>query len=439
MPGVSRSRWPPGTTATRTASRTACRRISPIRPGSSGKTVGPCCVKLTLNLGARYAHAVGFIPEQCRRASEAPLDTVYPAQCFPRIDFRTWNSIVPRLHAAFDVAGDDKTVIKGGWGRFAHNWHSDELQMANENVHLSTLLPVARPQQQQAVRSRRDQLRPEGIGLRVHEPLHRRRRRARRCRVQPDHQGADEQRVLALARARADAEFRRARDGHLFAAAGLPGAEQPAAVRRVHHSDHNPDPGPDGRVGTADDPGESDHLLRLSRRLPRAKFPAADAHQRHVRRRSEVTRASSSRRASDLTGAGDDGVLLDDENRSSALAEHGEHRQRLHQPGLQVFLATFDPERGDQHRDARLGMDRPARGCVHPAADDAGVGELRTPQRSAVGADRVTSRRRRDSRFRRSCCAPNASAITGCRISTCCTCASRNRSAWRRGRSWTCG
>jgi hypothetical protein len=27
-------------------------------------------------------------------------------------------------------------VIKGGWGRFAHNWHSDELQMANENVHL---------------------------------------------------------------------------------------------------------------------------------------------------------------------------------------------------------------------------------------------------------------------------------------------------------------
>ena len=92
--------------------------------------------RLTLNLGARYAHAVGFIPEQCRSASEPPLQTVYPAKCWDRIDFRTWNSVVPRLHAAYDLNGDGKTVIKGGWGRFAHNWHSDELQMANENVHL---------------------------------------------------------------------------------------------------------------------------------------------------------------------------------------------------------------------------------------------------------------------------------------------------------------
>jgi len=88
--------------------------------------------RLTLSLGLRYAHDNGFLPEQCREASPPPLDVVFPAQCYPRIQFNVWNPITPRIHAAYDVTGDGRTVLKGGWGLYGHLRGIDELQMANE-------------------------------------------------------------------------------------------------------------------------------------------------------------------------------------------------------------------------------------------------------------------------------------------------------------------
>jgi hypothetical protein len=94
--------------------------------------------QLTLNLGVRYAHDNGFIREQCRVAAPAPFDLLYPAQCYEHVQFNIWNPIVPRLHAAYDVTGDGRTVVKGGWGRYAGMRYVDELQMANPNVPLTT-------------------------------------------------------------------------------------------------------------------------------------------------------------------------------------------------------------------------------------------------------------------------------------------------------------
>ena len=88
--------------------------------------------RLTLSLGLRYAHDNGFLPEQCRENAPPPLDVVFPAQCFPRMQFNVWNPITPRIHAAYDVTGDGNTVLKGGWGLYGHLRGIDELQMANE-------------------------------------------------------------------------------------------------------------------------------------------------------------------------------------------------------------------------------------------------------------------------------------------------------------------
>ncbi len=76
--------------------------------------------RLTLNLGARFASVAAFAPEQTRDAASGPSAPLFPAQTFPRVDLNTWNSFEPRLHAAFDVSGDGKTVVKGGFGRYHH-------------------------------------------------------------------------------------------------------------------------------------------------------------------------------------------------------------------------------------------------------------------------------------------------------------------------------
>jgi hypothetical protein len=75
--------------------------------------------RLTLDLGARFAYDNGFVPASCREAPLPPGNVAYPPTCFDKSQFNIWKSVVPRLHAAY-VLGGGRTVLKGGWGRFAH-------------------------------------------------------------------------------------------------------------------------------------------------------------------------------------------------------------------------------------------------------------------------------------------------------------------------------
>ena len=71
--------------------------------------------RLTLNLGARIARDDASVPEACRSAAMFAA-----AQCWDKIQLRVWNTVAPRMHAAYDITGDGKTVAKFGWGRFVH-------------------------------------------------------------------------------------------------------------------------------------------------------------------------------------------------------------------------------------------------------------------------------------------------------------------------------
>jgi hypothetical protein len=89
--------------------------------------------RLTLNLGIRFANDRGFEGESSRVPGTGPGAIVYPAQNFPRQDMPTFNTLAPRLRAAFDVAGDGRTVIKGGWGRYRAMRQSDDIHMIANN------------------------------------------------------------------------------------------------------------------------------------------------------------------------------------------------------------------------------------------------------------------------------------------------------------------
>jgi hypothetical protein len=78
--------------------------------------------KLTLNLGARFDRYRAFSPEQ-----EHPVSRFNPtAQTFPAVDnVIAWNLPAPRLGITYDVLGDGKTVLKANYGSYWFNPGAD--------------------------------------------------------------------------------------------------------------------------------------------------------------------------------------------------------------------------------------------------------------------------------------------------------------------------
>ena len=76
--------------------------------------------RVTLNVSLRIDHYKSFVPDQDQIASETAGFTL-PAATFPEQTFFTWNSVVPRVGATFDLRGDGRSVVKVNYGYFRHN------------------------------------------------------------------------------------------------------------------------------------------------------------------------------------------------------------------------------------------------------------------------------------------------------------------------------
>ena len=89
---------------------------------------------LTLNLGVRYGHDDAFENPTCRQRADGDSGVLFPAECFPELRLPVYKGLAPRLRAAYDLSGDGRTVIKGGWGRYLAMRVSDQVGVAAKQV-----------------------------------------------------------------------------------------------------------------------------------------------------------------------------------------------------------------------------------------------------------------------------------------------------------------
>ena len=214
--------------------------------------------RLTLDLGLRHGNDADYVTAGCREAA------LYPAQLTfvfsTQVNFPTWQPWDPRIHGAFDVMGDGKTVIKAGYGNFSHPTYLDELAT------LDSLAPATARYRWRDLNGNRNldngevNLDPRGPDFITQSLIV---GRSNQDLIEPtsnEYMGSLEREVMPNFAIRVLGLYSSNINNYRVTNVMRPYESYNIPVTR-------PDPGPDGRVGTADDlAGPSRTVLATPRR-----------------------------------------------------------------------------------------------------------------------------------------------------------------------------
>jgi Carboxypeptidase regulatory-like domain len=204
---------------------------------------------LTLNLGVRWSRDDGYVPPQCR-----PTGTFFTGSCNDHIQGATQHGWSPRLYATYDLRGNGKTAIKGGWGRFADWRNGNHVLPLNPNVALQ------RVYRWRDLNGNRDYDAGE-VNLDVNGPdfiqeVGRGNVTIANTVSNPDQPQTKEDQFSISLEHELRANFNVRATGlysRRFDVIRTKNILRPTEAYNIPNT--KPDPGPDGRVGTADDPG----------------------------------------------------------------------------------------------------------------------------------------------------------------------------------------
>lgn len=221
--------------------------------------------RLTLNLGLRYAQDDAYAPAACREAAIEPAHVAFPAACFPKTGFPTFKRWDPRLHVAFDVTGNGKTVVKGGWAAFSHQNFVDEI------VNLDPNWPGTARYRWRDLNGNRlydpgeVNLDPNGPDFITQSIIIGQGNPDLKVPTSDELMASVERELRPNLAVRVLGLYSKNIDNYRVANALRPYETYNIPVTR-------PDPGPDGTVGTADDPGVSFTYYQFSQALAGQRF-----------------------------------------------------------------------------------------------------------------------------------------------------------------------